>query len=185
MAALTVNTTPANGPVGIGERAFADPGEVFPAIKPICREIDFSKQKFTKSANYVFMPIPKGFFATHIAVDQLDYIDAAVTVTFATLNDATKAVGGNFALVAAGAPLRAIQLATTVEGNPGGILFAEDDTLCLKLPSTADLTTGRIRVALLGHMLFGDSAEFGNGDSPMRTAADSGLDNTASAEYDD
>lgn len=185
MAALTVNTTPSNGPVGIGERAFADPGEVFPVLKTICREIDFAKQSFAKNANYVFMPIPKGFLAKHIAVKQLDYIDAAVTVAFATKNADTKAIGGNFALVAEGNLLCSVQPADAAEGAPGHVYFAADDTLCLKLPSTADLTTGRVMVALIGAMPFGDSAEFGNGAEPMRTAADPGLDNTSSADYDD
>ena len=184
MAALTVNTTASNGPVAIGEIAYSDPGETLP-IKVLTREIDFAKQNFKKNANYVFMPIPKGFFVKHIAVEQTGAIDAAATLTFATLNDATAAVGGDFALVASGTLLRTIQLATSADGNPGGILFAADDTLCVKVPATTDLTTGGLRVSLIGYMPFGDSAEFGNGTEPMRKGTDDGLDNAASPDYDD
>lgn len=195
MAALTVNTTPANGPVGIGEAAFSDPGELFPQ-KVLFREIDFAKQNYKKNANYVFMPIPKGFLAKYIAVEQTGAIDADVTFTFATKNADTKAIGGNFAFVDEGTGwLRSVQPVKSIDAKdsagtgtvavPGEILFTENDTLCLKVPNTADLTTGGMRVMLIGYMPFGDSAEFGNGTAPMRTAADSGLDNTSSAEYID
>ena len=194
MAALTVNTTPANGPVGIGEAAFSDPGELFPQ-KVLYREIDFAKQNFKKNLNYVLMPIPKGFLAKYIAVEQTGAIDADVTFTFATKNADTKNIGGNFAFVDdATGLLRSVQpvkSSSASDGSsgtvavPGEILFTENDTLCLKVPNTADLTTGGMKVILIGYMPFGDSAEFGNGSAPMRKATDSGLDNTSSADYDD
>jgi len=200
MAALTVNTTASNGPVGLGEKAFSDPATVLP-FKVLSREIDFAKQNFAKNANYVVMPIPKGFLAKYIAVEQTGAIDADVTFTFATKKDATKAIGGNFAFVDdATGWLRSVQpvktdaayAASTSAGSPtsaiaipGEILFAQDDVLCLKVPDTEDLTTGGMKVMLIGFMPFGDSPEFGNGSEPMRTAASSGLDNCASAEYDD
>ena len=194
MAALTVNTTPANGPVGIGEAAFSDPGELFPQ-KVLYREIDFAKQNYKKNANYVLMPIPKGFLAKYIAVEQTGAIDADVTFTFATKNADTKNIGGNFAFVDdATGFLRSVQPVKSSSASDGAsgtvavpeeILFTENDILCLKVPNTADLTTGGMKVLLIGYMPFGDSAEFGNGSAPMRTATDSGLDNTSSADYDD
>lgn len=205
MSKLTVNTTASAGPTGVAAAAYSDPGESMPFLK-IVREIDFSKQSFAENKNYKFMPIPKGFFATHIAVEQLEATDSDVTVTFATENDPTTAIGGNFALkdlsgetelcrsvqpatksaayaasTSAGSPTTAISI-------PGGFLAAADDTLCLCVPDDVSgdaIKAGKIRVALLGYMVFDESADFGNGTAPMRKGTASGLDNTASPDYDD
>ena len=205
MAALTINTTASAGPTGVAAAAYSDPGESMP-LKKLCREIDFSKQSFAENKNFPFMPIPKGFRAQFIAVEQLEPTNADVTVTFATKNDATQAIGGDFALKDLSgetALCRSVQPATksaayaasssagsptTAIAIPGTFLAVADDTLCIKVPDGVDgdaISAGKLRVALLGYMAFDESAEFGNGTAPMRTATPSSLDNTSSADYDD
>jgi len=205
MSALTINSTASSGPTGVAAPAYSDPGASMPLVK-LCREIDFSKQSFAENKNYAFMPIPKGFLVTFIALDQLEPTNADVTVTFATKNDPTTAIGGDFALKDLSgetALCRSVQPATksaayaasssagsptTAIAIPGTYLAGADDTLCIKVPDdvTGDaISAGKIRVALLGYMVFDESAEFGNGSAPMRVGTSSGLDNTASADYDD
>ena len=205
MSALTINTTAADGPTSVAAAAYSDPGASVPLVK-LCREIDFSKQSFKENKNYPFMPIPKGFLATFIAVDQLEPTNGDVTVTFATKNADTVAIGGDFALKDLSgetALCRSVQPATksaayaaassggavtSAIAIPGTFLAAADDTLCIKVPDNVSddaISAGKLRVALLGYMAFDESAEFGNGSAPMRVGTDSGLDNTASPDYDD
>lgn len=198
MAALTVDTD-----IGLGSKCFGDPEVVHPPLVVLRREVDISKCELAENTNFALMPIPKGFLALFIAVDQTEFADQAATVTFATKNADTAAIGGNFALAASSTKLRSVQPATSAAGYaagssggspttaisiPGSKLFTADDTLCLKVPDSLTnhkLVAGKFSVALIGYLPFGDSADFGNGSAPMRVATPSNLDNTASADYDD
>ncbi len=198
MAALTVDSD-----IGLGSKCFGDPEVVHPPLVILRREVDISKQELAENTNFELMPIPKGFLALFIAVDQTEFADQAATVTFATKNADTVAIGGDFALAASSTKLRSVQPAassagyaasssggspTTAIAIPGSKLFTADDKLCLKVPNSLDndkLVAGKFSVALIGYLPFGDSADFGNGSTPMRVATPSGLDNTASADYDD
>ena len=198
MAALTVDSD-----IGLGSKCFGDPEVVHPPLVILRREVDISKCELAENTNFALMPIPKGFLALFIAVDQTEHADQAATVTFATKNADTVAIGGNFALAASSTKLRSVQPVassagyaasssggspTTAIAIPGSKLFTADDTLCLKVPNSLDndkLVAGKFSVALIGYLPFGDSVDFGNGATPMRVATPSGLDNTASADYDD
>lgn len=197
MAALTVDST-----VGIGAKCFGDPAVTYPPVVALRREVDISKVALNENTNFAFMPIPKGFLATHIAVEQTKYADQAVTLTFATKNDATKPVGGNFAIAATGTKLRSCQPVkttaayaasasagspTTAIAIPDGLFFAADDTLCIKVPDdlTGDkLTAGAFSVTLLGHMVFGESVDLAHGSTPLREKQqDAALDNVSGGPY--
>ncbi len=193
MAALTVDST-----IGLGSKCFGDPEVVHPPLVILRREVDISKCALAENTNFELMPVPKGFLALFIAVDQTEYTDQAATVTFATKKADTAAIGGDFALAASSTKLRSIQPVASTNAKdsagtgtvavPGTKLFTADDSLCLKVPNSLTddkLVEGKFSVALIGYMPFGDSADFGNGDTPMRTATPSDLDNTASADYDD
>lgn len=197
MSALTVDST-----VGIGAKCFGDPAVTYPPVVALRREVDISKVALNENTNFAFMPIPKGFLATHIAVEQTKYADQAVTLTFATKNDATKPVGGNFAIAATGTKLRSCQpvkttaaYAASASGGavtsaiaiPDGLFFAADDTLCIKVPDdlTGDkLTAGAFSVTLLGHMVFGESVDLAHGSTPLREKQqDAALDNVSGGPY--
>lgn len=133
------------------------------------RTIDFSKANVTKSKNYEILPIPKGFLIQYLAVEQLEHVNEAATVTFATKNDATAAIGGNYALTATSTKLRSCQAATSVNAKdtagtgtvavPGVYFSSAADTLCLKVPSmtAAGITAGKIVVHMIGYQTFGES----------------------------
>lgn len=197
MAALTVDST-----VGIGAKCFGDPAVTYPPVVALRREVDISKVALNENTNFAFMPIPKGFLATHIAVEQTKYADQSVTLTFATKNDATKPVGGNFALAATSTKLRSCQpvkttaayaasssggAVTSAIAIPDGLFFAADDTLCIKVPDdlTGDkLTAGAFSVTLLGHMVFGESVDLAHGSTPLREKQqDTALDNVSGGPY--
>jgi len=197
MAALTVDST-----VGIGAKCFGDPAVTYPPVVALRREVDISKVELNENTNFAFMPIPKGFLATHIAVEQTKYADQAATITFATKNDATKPVGGNFALAATGTKLRSCQPVkttaayaasasagspTTAIAIPDSMFFAADDTLCIKVPDglTGDkLSAGAFSVTLLGHMVFGESVDLAHGATPLRDKQqDTALDNVSGGPY--
>lgn len=203
MAALTVDST-----VGIGAKCFGDPAVTYPPVVALRREVDISKVALNENTNFAFMPIPKGFLATHIAVEQTKYADQSVTLTFATKNDATKAVGGNFTLAATSTKLRSCQpvkttaayaasssiadttssgAVTTAIAIPDSMFFAADDILCIKVPDslTGDkLTAGAFSVTLLGHMVFGESVDLAHGSTPLREKQqDTALDNVSGGPY--
>ena len=199
MAALTVDSD-----IGLGSKCFGDPEVVHPPLVILRREVDISKCELAENTNFALMPIPKGFLALFIAVDQTEHADQAATVTFGIKSDDAVSIGGNFALAASSTKLRSVQPAASTSGYvsgasaswgtaaavtvPGTKLFTADDKLCLKVPNSLDndkLVAGKFSVALIGYLPFGDSADFGNGSTPMRVATPSGLDNTASADYDD
>ena len=197
MAALTVDST-----VGIGAKCFGDPAVTYPPVVALRREVDISKVALNEHTNFAFMPIPKGFLATHIAVEQTKYADQSATINFATKNDATKPVGGDFALAATGTKLRSCQpvkttaayaasssggAVTSAIAIPDGLFFAADDTLCIKVPDglTGDkLTAGAFSVTLLGHMVFGESVDLAHGSTPLREKQqDAALDNVSGGPY--
>ena len=139
------------------------------------RTIDFSEANVSESKNYEIIPIPKGFLVEFLAVEQLEHIDEAATVTFATKNADTTAIGGNYALTATSTMLRSCQPAastaagyvasssagspTTALSIPGAYFSSTADTLCLCVPSlTGDgLTKGKIVVHMIGYQTFGES----------------------------
>ena len=193
MAALTVDST-----VGIGAKCFGDPAVTHPPAVAIRREVDISKQNLGENKNFAFLPIPAGFLAEYIAVDQTEHTDQAVTVTFATKNADTVAIGGNFALTASSTKLRSCQPVktasayaasssagspTTAIAIPSALFFGAADTLCVKVPDslTGDkLTAGKFSVTLIGRMVFGDTTELANGSVPLRDQLqDAGLDNVS------
>lgn len=197
MAALTVDST-----VGIGAKCFGDPAVTYPPVVALRREVDISKVALNENTNFAFMPIPKGFLATHIAVEQTKYADQSATINFATKNDATKPVGGDFALAATSTKLRSCQpvkttaayaasssggAVTSAIAIPDGLFFAADDTLCIKVPDglTGDkLTAGAFSVTLLGHMVFGESVDLAHGSTPLREKQqDAALDNVSGGPY--
>lgn len=168
MAALTTNT-------GLfGAKGASCPATLMKMVD-YNRTVDFGKTNAAENTNYDLLPIPKGFLIAYIAVEQKSYVNAGTTVTFATKNDATAAIGGNFALAASSTMLRSCQPAvstgayaastsagspTTAISIPGAYFSSAADTLCLKVPDgiTGDaLTKGEIVVHMIGYQTFGES----------------------------
>ena len=198
MAALTVDST-----IGIGAKCFGDPAVTQPPMVAIRREVDISKENLAENTNFAFLPIPAGFLAEYIAVDQSAYTDQAATVTFATKNADTVQLGGNFALAASSTMLRSVQPVkttsayaasasadspTTAIAIPGTILFTVNDTLCIKVPDSLTndkLSAGKFAVTLVGRMVFGDTIELANGSTPMRDKLQNpSLDNVSGGPLD-
>ena len=173
MAALTTDTSLFG----------ATPGVSCPSVNmkmvDYTRDVDIAAVKGVLSngavgiagnANYDLLPIPRGFLVHAIALEQTGYTDQAVTLTFATKNDPTAALGGNFALVATGTLLRSCQAASIGSADsgestvavPGEYFSAQADTLCVKVPSgltNSKLVKGKFTVHLIGFQTFGESLD--------------------------
>ena len=168
MAALTTNT-------GLfGAKGVSCPATLMKMVD-YNRTVDFAKTNAAENTNYDLLPIPKGFLIAYIAVEQKSFTNAGATVTFATKNADTTAIGGNFALAASSALLRSCQSVGTVtkygatsSGGtvnsafvlPEGYFSSAADTLCIKVPDgiTGDaLTKGEIVVHMIGYQTFGES----------------------------
>ena len=144
------------------------------------RTIDFADANVSENKNYEILPIPKGFLIEFLAVEQLTAVsdqEADRTVTFATKNADTAAIGGNYVLESSkdGTMLRSCQPATSAGAYaasssagspttsisiPGAYFSSAADTLCLKVPDglTGDkLTAGKIVVHMIGYQTFGES----------------------------
>lgn len=193
MAALTTETTLFG----------ATPGAYCPEVNmkmvDYARTVDIAAVKgvltgdavgIAGNKNYDLLPIPRGFLVHAIALEQTEYTDQAVTLTFATKNDPTVALGGNFALVATGTKLRSCQAASIGSADsgqstvavPSEYFSAEADTLCVKVPSgltNSKLVKGTFTVHLIGFQTFGESLEdvaagtpaWANGQTAAQAAA--------------
>ncbi len=168
MAALTTNT-------GLfGAKGASCPATLMKMVD-YNRTVDFAKKNVAENTNYDLLPIPKGFLIVYIAVEQKSFTNAGATVTFATKNADTTAIGGDFALAASSALLRSCQPAKSVAGyaasssagSPTTAISVANayfssaaDTLCIKVPDgiTGDaLTKGEIVVHMIGYQTFGES----------------------------
>lgn len=177
MAALTTNT-------GLfGAKGASCPATTMKMVD-INRTFDFSKTNVAENTNYDILPIPKGFLVAFIAVEQKAHTNAAATVTFATKNADTVALGGDYALTASSTMLRSCQPAkatagyaasssggspTTAVSVPGTHFASAADTLCLKVPdgiSGDKLTKGVITVHMIGYQTFGESLSDVAEDTP-------------------
>lgn len=167
MADLTVSDTKIFGATG----AHCD-AQIMKMVE-YSREFDFGQTAVAENASYELLPIPAGFLATHIVVKQETSTDQDVTITFDTFKDASKDIGGNFALKDLSGETelcfecQSVSKVTAKDAAGTGtvdapkfLFFKTADILCLTLPNglTGDkIAKGKIRVSLIGYQVCGSS----------------------------
>lgn len=133
MSQLTTNTD-LFGALGV-----SDPAVFFPTIA-YRREIDFSVANTAANTNYELLPIPKGFVAKAVVVEELEACDGAS-------NSVTVAGKSNGTAFGSAVPVGGDDLAFTAAAMNQA--FSAGDILCFK---TATATKkGKVAISVVGY----------------------------------